>query len=554
MNHVKWLPMALCVTLLWGIGAMLPGVAGAATSQPGRSDLDLAGEVRGQFSVFCNAVDDPASGPPDLVRAPTWLSATNERWVFVIDMAGNRSFRRLGAEARTAAMPPYPAARMRERPWVLPGVRDRLFERTRRLAADLAQVREGDGQAHLKQEVVLICRKERDELLRYGGRHLVRLSGLPRDRYFQVVFGPDQRPVRVDTNVRNPACVQLADAISGAPTVAGSARHSEVRGPLVFGTFFYPTHTPFELNAYSYEGEDFLNVPDGQNPFRQDHFVADPAYPPQTAAYRRSQDYRRWCWAWWDSCGRVGAIRGNWDGQAGKWEHSGVAVRFHRSLADYPLKGSGPREMRKYVMMDGKEHEFPFAVAEEFGPAFYQDLERCHVVYISTHGGNLGRRFRLQRNLDVWVKFDPPQGQMLGSGSLRHLFFEGCGSMTYLAEGDGDVLVDSWIRNRSIEGIRTISGNDGGHTALDRSGWHFYGRYNKGDSISDAWALGNLDENVKNNPVTIAYGQTRQEAIKTLISGRFTTQEAGAKWAAMSLWEEVFEPPAGRSPGLRQGR
>ncbi len=554
MIEFRWQPVALALSAVLSLVAAL-SPADTTTRPAGQPQppqvYDMAAQAREQFVAFCREVGDPQDTSPDLQRAPTWLRAANGNWIFTIDLTGNRSLRRLGVQARTAVTPPYAAARLREKPWVSSAVRDKLTEQTRRLAEALAQVRESDGSAHLKQEVVLICRRDKAEVRRYAGRYLVRLNGLPHGAYFQVLYGPDQKPVRVETNVRDPVCARLADAIADPAQKGGMTAYRETRGPLVFGTFFYPTHTHFELNAYSYEGEDFLNVSQRQNPFAHDHFVADPAYPPQTAAYHRSQDYRRWCWAWWDSCGRVGAIRGNWDPQAGQWEYPGIKIQFHRSLADYPLKGGEPRETHKYPMPDGKEHEFPFATAEEFTPLFYQDLERCQVVYITTHGGNLGRRFRLQRDLDVWVKFGPPQEQGLGGGSLRHLFFEGCGGMTYLAEGDRDILTDTWLRSNFIQGIRTISGSDGGHTALDRSGWHFYGRYNKGDSIGDAWALGNLDENVENNPVTIAYGQTRQESIETLVAGRFTTGRTDAKWAAVSLWDEAGAAPL---PAKASGR
>lgn len=527
------------VTLL-ALGAVMS----LAAAQTARADEPISAQVCQQFATFCRAVNGLAGAPSDLKRTPTWVRAANDEWVFTIDLAGNRSLRRAGAKVQAAATMPYAASRLREKLWVPLAVRSRLIDDAWRLAAALAVVPNGEGSAHLKQEVVLVCWRDKGVIQRYPGRYLVRLNDLPHHKYFEVLYGPDQKPVRVATNVIDPACARLSDAIADPAQNSGMEAYRDTREEtLGLGTLFYPTVGRFELNAYSHEGEDFLNLSQLQNPFGNDHFVANPAYPPQIAAYRRSEDYRRWCWAWWNSYGRVGAIRGNWDSQTGQWEHAGVKIQFHRSLAGYPLKGGEPQEKRKYPMPDGKEHEFPFAVSEEYTPLFYQDLERCQVVYISTHGGNVGRRFRLQRNLDVWVKFDPPKGQGLGSGNLRHLFFEGCGSMTYLAEGDRTVLLDTWIRSSFIDGVRTISGNDGGHTGLDRSGWRFYGRYNKGDSICDAWALGNLDENVANNPVTIAYGQTHQEAIDTLLTGRLTTRRAGSSWAAVSLWGDPGESP-----------
>ena len=108
--------------------------------------------------------------------------------------------------------------------------------------------------------------------------------------------------------------------------------------------------------------------------------------------------------------------------------------------------------------------------------------------------------------------------------------------MGYVEEPDKPVLLQAWIESRIAGGIRTICGEDGEHTSLDRSGWQFFGYYNKGDSISDAWLMRDMDENPLNNPCTVAYGPTRTSAIDTLVNGRFDQRAAKPKWIAVSVW------------------
>jgi hypothetical protein len=71
---------------------------------------------------------------------------------------------------------------------------------------------------------------------------------------------------------------------------------------------------------------------------------------------------------------------------------------------------------------------------------------------------------------------------------------------------------------------------------LDRGGWRYFGYYNKGESISDSWALSLLAEGFDNWPATAAYGATPAEAIESLLSGRFSDQKIDAKAVAISLW------------------
>ncbi|HRX86897.1 MAG TPA: DUF6345 domain-containing protein [Phycisphaerae bacterium] len=418
-------------------------------------------------------------------------------------------------------------------------VRSELIDTTWRLAGELADVERADGTpVHVKQEVLLLCRRSDGTVERYAGRFLVRLSDLSGGGYFVAVFSADRAPVRVDTNVQSPRLTSLVDELAVPPSDAGAITWRETPRRLRVGTFFDPDEYRFELQAYSHEGEPFINVAQRTDPFGRDHYDLGHRDLVDAADYRRSTDYHHWCWVWWKRYGGVGAVRGNWDPRTHGWEHPGVEVRFHRSLASYPLVGGEPRETRRRQKSDGKEYEYPFAECAQLEPPFYVDLEQCDVACVFTHGGSVGTRFRFRRQLDVWVKFDPPPGTALGQRRLRHLFLEGCSTMAYVAEPNKCTLFDAWALSGFIGGIRTICGTDGEHTSLDRSGWRFYGRYNKGDSISDAWTLAQVDERPGNNAVTAAFAATRAEALTTLLESRFSTKRAGAAWCAVSVWTD----------------
>jgi hypothetical protein len=121
-------------------------------------------------------------------------------------------------------------------------------------------------------------------------------------------------------------------------------------------------------------------------------------------------------------------------------------------------------------------------------------------------------------------------------GKLRHLFLDGCAAFTYRREPKSAHLVSTWIRRAPVSGVRTVCGVDGGASLLDRSGWRFFGYYNKGESISDSWAFALLDESVENCPATAAYGKTRAEALESLFFGRFSDEKAQPKAVAISVW------------------
>ncbi len=513
------------------------------TARPAAAAEPLSLQVQRQFAAFTRAAGAPADGECRLQRAPTWIQAAGDTWVFTADVAGNRSLRRMELDPRAAMVPYQATGPAGQNIWIPPGIRDGLIARTRRLAAELAKVQDAQGSVHLKREVLLICRLDKGEPQRFAGRYLVRLNDLPRGNYFQVVYGADRTPVRIDTNVWDWPCKHLAEAMLDPAHTTAVQTIRQARGPLAVGTFFDPDEDRYELRACSYEGADFLDLARVEAPATQPFVATGPGNVSHVAAFRQSQDYRYWCWRWWMRQGHVGAIRGNWDPNAGQWEYPDVKLLLHRSLAEYPLKGGQPRQTRRHPGRDGKQYDYPYARDAEFAPVFFEDLERCHVAVFCTHGGRLGRypRYQLRRNLDVWVRFNPPAG--LGGGNLRHLFFDTCGAMTHVTDPAGGLLLETWVRSGFINGVRTISGNDGTHYGQDRFGWRFFGRYNKGESISETWAMSQIDETPRNNPVTIAYGPTREAAIETLSTGRFHTGRAEPVWAAASLWNDPADIP-----------
>lgn len=278
------------------------------------------------------------------------------------------------------------------------------------------------------------------------------------------------------------------------------------------------------------------------NPFTHDSFDLKHVDRVSAERYRNSEDYHWWCWAWWQHYGCVGGFRGNSLGgeEQARWEFADHQLLHHRSLASYQTVQGPPRKTKTIQQSDGPI-AYPFAVGQTFKPAFYRDLEQCNVAWIFTHGGPIQGAYQIRRGLDVWVKLAPP-GRKLGVGKLRHLFLDGCAAFTYRREPQSVHLLKTWIRQAPVNGLCTVCGVDGEASLLDRSGWRFFGHYNKGESVSDAWAFAMLDEFVGNSPATAAYGRTTGEAVETLLRGRFTDEKAASKAVAISIWSAALTP------------
>jgi hypothetical protein len=174
------------------------------------------------------------------------------------------------------------------------------------------------------------------------------------------------------------------------------------------------------------------------------------------------------------------------EGRAG-WEYPQHEVLYHRSLASYETIQGSPRQTKVIPQSDGPV-EYPHAIGQVFKAAFYTDLEECNVPFLFTHGGPIQAIYPVRRGLDVWVMLTPPP-RRLGVGKLRRPFLDGCAAFTFRREPESAHLVNTWIRQTPVNGVRTVCGVDGGASLLDRSGWRFLGHFNRGESVSDSWAF-----------------------------------------------------------------
>ena len=328
------------------------------------------------------------------------------------------------------------------------------------------------------------------------------------------------------------------------------------------GTFFDPEEVRFELTAYSYEGEEFLDpnasIPCGTdpsgyysecNPYYMDFFPiawcandsdGDAAY------YITLPQYKYWCWFWWYLHDRKNGMRGNWDAASQSWEYD-VHVARHRSLDSYSFVGSTTGNTA-ITTCDGASFTAPLGTDLKLEPAFYNDLELCHVAMISTHGGplyspsNKRHTYHFRRDYDKWIKLHEEGDDGLGKGNLRHLFLETCASMNWIfgpANGEPKNIETDWMNGHVADGIRTVCGADGTGHGYDRGGWRFFGSYHRGESISQSWINSLLTESELNHPVVMAYGSTEEEAAATLLDGRFTKTRGGTGWVVGILaWVE----------------
>jgi len=325
--------------------------------------------------------------------------------------------------------------------------------------------------------------------------------------------------------------------------------------PLTMGCFYEPSEYSFEISAYTAEGEPILDVQSSMqnvtfDPFGRDNYSVDSSeflqhYVEGTSEEdikrcRDSLDYHWWQWNWWRRYGGVNSFRGNWlvrDGQ-GSWENANQ-ILFHRSLGSYGTTQGEP------PLKECKENagtvNVPYATEQTYGMTFINDIEKCNVAFVFTHGGKIHGVFQIKQRPEVWTIFPPvgnyyPTNIALGGGSLRHLFFDSCGSFTYRNEPNNACLIDTWIRKLHLNGLRTASGFDGTGGLWDRAGWRFFGYYNKWESISDSWILADLDENPDGCAASAGYGETINDAIETLLRGRFSDERAGTQYIAVSYW------------------
>lgn len=396
----------------------------------------------------------------------------------------------------------------------------------------------------VKQEVVVVADIAEAKPAFALGRILVRLM-VDDTHYLQAVYSPGGELQRVDLFLTPDHCSQsIADIFKAKQLPKRMMQPQEALGDeLTLGCFYSTSEDRFNLAAYGCAGEEFLDVTQERNPFVKDKLSREmpqtskiSAYPESDAdrykkrdaamvawveEYRKSDASRFWCWYWWDLYGRVGSFRGNSiPHKEGKWTMPNHRLLFVNSLGSYATQGDFPK---KY-----------------WSQGFLRDLTSCNVAYLYAHAGPIDGILQTEGPAPAWVRFFPQNN--ISDSSLRHLLIEGCGTFTLLHPGKNEHphLVETWIKGKTLEGLRTASGVDGPHGGVERDGWRFFGYYNKGEPISDAWAFGILDENANLWPVTAAYAGSTKTALSDLALGRFSKTKAERGAAVFSIWTSAF--------------
>jgi hypothetical protein len=484
----------------------------------------------------------PSKAPqtaPTVTEHPSFWQCSDTESSLTVDLRGNASYKR-----RREWLPEAPpGGRASSRRPNLPLDEGSFIQKARQLASPWVSGEQLRSlKPAIKRETLLLAKLPAGTITELPGRTIIRLLG-PDDiggGAFQAVFDSNGWLLRMDIAFANARTKDLCTrSLLKAKSAAKNAASQE---SLTLGCFFDPSEYRFEISAFAVEGEPFIKLEQESNPYPRDEFDLKAPDRVSVERYRDSQDYHWWCWAWWHHYGCVGSFRGNaleTDGQTG-WEYPKRRLIHHRSLSSYPTTQGPPRQAKVFQQSDGPR-AFPFAVSQTFGPTFYKDLEECNVAFIFTHGGPIEGVYQVRRGLDVWALLAPPL-RKLGVGKLRHLFLDGCAAMTFRREPQSAHLVRTWIRWAPANGLRTVCGVDGVSSGLDRSGWRFFGYYNKGESVSDSWAFASLDEDFENCPATAAYGKTTGEALESLLRARFIEESAQSKAVAVSVWSGSSTP------------
>ncbi len=487
----------------------------AVAPLPATSELGIL--TRAQYTRLASVLTTNQAAPVGRL-AHNGVRAETSEWTYDGDAAAGQRFRCAvtlpHADPRSAAPFPDDAAFI----VVSNEVRQAWLDTTWNYARDLVGLAASpDWREEVKREIVFL-RIPEGQFRKLPGRRLVRLyKEAASEHYVQMLYADTGLPLAFESRVATPVTERIAMRLLDA-LAAGTA--FDVADPLSarLGTFYDPGEWRFEQTAYSYEGRSFLDPMGRSNPFRPD---LDPPDIDTLPEYLNSEEYRSWCWYWWHLYGRVNGMRGNWNASRGQWCNSQVVVARHHNL-DF------------YNSADGRNT----GDTQELEPAFYQDLEDCHVALFSGHGGPVNGWPQMSGGSHGWFAWGLGPYR-LGDGNLRHLMIEGCGILSYWRDRPGRVLAQRWLAADFIDGLRTVSGFDGEYIGSDRNGWRFFGRYHQGQSLGDAWAFAAMDECPDNAPVTVAYGATEQEALSTLWDGRFSTNRASPLWAAAGLWVSI---------------
>ena len=225
------------------------------------------------------------------------------------------------------------------------------------------------------------------------------VSRAKRSHETAITFAPGGEMIRAESTFMTPAVRDVVDVLRDGLATGAIRPEVAVFDPgLKFGTFFDPEETRFELSSYSWEGEDFL-IPDtilacdastyspGCNPYYSEFFPIAWCFNDtggDVGYYRTLDQYKYWVWYWWLLYGRENGVRGNWIASQGAWEHD-VDIRIHRSLDSYNLTTT-LTQTAPVTTCDGVTLTVPHGTDLKLEQAFFDDLERCHVVEIATHG------------------------------------------------------------------------------------------------------------------------------------------------------------------------
>ena len=495
--------------------SMRPGTRPQAQYPPPPA-IEVRMLAHAQYTRVASLLTTNSTAP--VVRlAHNGVRAETSEWVYDGDAAAAQRFRCAvtlpHADPRFACPFPDDAAFVA----VSNSTRQAWLDMTWDYARDLLGLAsDSQWQEEIKREVVFI-RDLEGRIRKLPGRILVRLykTAAP-EHYVQMLHEASGLPLAFESRVATPVTewmgTRLVDALAGGGFDVNDALAARL------GTFFEPGEWRFEQTAYSYEGRSFLDPVLRANPFRPE---LDPPGIDTLAEYLNSEEYRSWCWHWWNLYGRVNGVRGNWSASRGQWANAGITVPHHHTIDTYNSA-------------DGRNQ----GDTQELEAQFYQDLEDCHVALYSGHGGPVNGWPQMSGGSHGWFAWGLGSHR-LGQGNLRHLMLEGCGMLSYWRDRPGRLLTQRWLTADFIDGLRTVSGFDGEYIGNDRNGWRLFGQYHQGQSIGDAWAFASIDECPNNAPVTVAYGVTEEEALSTLWDDRFSTNRVSPLWAAASLWVSI---------------
>jgi hypothetical protein len=377
-----------------------------------------------------------------------------------------------------------------------------------------------------------------------------------------ITFAPGGgKLIRAESSIQSPEVRDAARSLNeglAKGTILGRATPYDFS--LRFGSFHDPDEKRFELNAYSYEGEKFLqpsnwlcsadecdNYEDEKcrdcNPFYPcfpdpDIWWCSDAMFPTTDEYRNRTDYRNhyryWSWYWWFIFGQKNGIRGNWNESTQSWE-KGVTVSPPKNLESYDFTGlAGP--LQQGFSCNNDPFSYRAATGKKLKAPFYQDLESNHIALINTHGGPIDGVYQMRRGMDIWFKLHEEGDDGLGKGRLRYLFLETCSGMNWNNNvfWQPQNLFTDWMNWHVADGLRMALGYDGSRIGHFWNGWLFFGYYHGGDSISQAWFNQALLTHSCNVPVVVAYGDTEEETLATLLDGRFKRSRGGKGWIIAS--------------------